>query len=225
MAAPPQFLSGTIPPDMQQQMANGTFNLNDYDTFNREGINTLRNFDSAAASAWRNVALYPALAITTGGAGGSIVAAGLARLGASTALITFGSGAAAGATGDATFQGLQLVIGDRQSFSATHLGANTLLGGGVTYGANCFLHPEPVLGPSTTWTRSVPAGTGETDIYRADGLLTQELQGGQYYQFGYDDYGLLIFRLSPWTTWAAVQRDGRGRMVQQEVIRLAVTRL
>jgi RHS repeat-associated protein len=61
------------------------------------------------------------------------------------------------------------------------------------------------------------AGTGGTInySYRADGLLTNVLEGSQNYAFTYRDNGLLASRINPWRSLALSQRDGQGRLLQE----------
>ena len=60
------------------------------------------------------------------------------------------------------------------------------------------------------------AGMGGTNVYsyRADGILTNLLQGGQNYAFGYGNNGLLQSRVNPWRSVSVTQRDGQGRLLQ-----------
>jgi len=61
--------------------------------------------------------------------------------------------------------------------------------------------------PNSFLHRADTAGGTISYWYQADGLLTREMPAGEYYQFGHDDNGLLIYRASPVDHLAAVQQD------------------
>jgi RHS repeat-associated protein len=66
----------------------------------------------------------------------------------------------------------------------------------------------------------IGGGTGGTIYYayRADGLLSQVVQAEQSAYFNYGDHGLLTSRINPWRTMTVSQRDGIGRLLQENTV-------
>jgi RHS repeat-associated protein len=54
-----------------------------------------------------------------------------------------------------------------------------------------------------------------SDAYRADGLMTNVIQGGFSFNFSYGNNGLLTSRANPWRSLVINSRDGQGRMLQE----------